>query len=148
MTDTAKSKKPRVKSFNEILSQDEKNRRINSKLNKRRNKEKRFQYYGIASLLLGFLFLVVFFASIISKGHTAFQQNFVELSISLDEDVIDPSGKRDAKELARADYAKLVKDSLKKEFPTVKKRNERRELYRLVSSGASYQLKDMVVADT
>ena len=150
MTDNAIDqiqKKPVLKSFNDILPVEEKTRRLNSQLKKRRRKEIRFQLYGILSLLVGFLFLLVFFSSIISKGYTAFQQNFIQVEIEFEESVIDADGERDAKDMARADYSKLIKEALRKEFPDVTKRKERKELYGLISSGASYTLADMVIAD-
>ena len=136
-----------LKSFNDILPVEEKTRRLNAQLKKRHRKEMRFQMYGIISLLLGFLFLVVFFTSIISKGYTAFQQTFISIDIEFAEDVVDPKGNRNAKEMQRSDYSKLIKDALKKEFPTVKKRKDRKALNKLISSGAVYKLADLVIAN-
>jgi phosphate transport system permease protein len=47
--------------------------------------------------------------------------------------------------LASANYQGLVKSSLRKMFPGVKGRRDKRQLYGLVSSGATYQLRDMVL---
>jgi len=134
-----------MRSMDEILPQAVKLQRLEANMKKRKAKEKRFQRYGQLSILLGFLFLVVFFYSIVSKGYTAFQQNFVELEVNFSESLIDPSGDRDPKKMGRSDFAKLIKDSLRAEFPAVKKRKERRALNSLVSSGASYQLRQMIL---
>ncbi|WP_419588512.1 phosphate ABC transporter permease PstA [Thiolapillus sp.] len=47
----------------------------------------------------------------------------------------------------RGRAGKLIKQSLRQEFPGVKKRKEKRRLYRLVSTGATQQLRDLVLAD-
>jgi phosphate transport system permease protein len=47
--------------------------------------------------------------------------------------------------LASADYGALVKAALRELFPDVAGREERRALYGLISSGASFQLQDMVL---
>ena len=49
--------------------------------------------------------------------------------------------------LADADYAGLIRDSLRALFPNVTSRRERRQLYSMVSDGAAYFLRDRVVAD-
>ncbi len=47
--------------------------------------------------------------------------------------------------LANANYQGLVKKSLRSMFPDVKGRGDKRKLYGLVSPGASFQLRDMVL---
>ncbi|MCG8427923.1 MAG: phosphate ABC transporter permease PstA, partial [Chromatiales bacterium] len=56
-------------------------------------------------------------------------------------------GKRDPQVLSTANYAGLVKKSLRGEFPEVKGLRDKKALYRLVSNGASLQLREMVMAD-
>ena len=46
-----------------------------------------------------------------------------------------------------ADFDGLVRDVLRTALPEVSGRSERRELYRLISIGAGYQLRDIVVAN-
>jgi len=84
---------------------------------------------------------VALFASIISSGYTAFQQTQVRLDITFDPDVVQQG------HLATVDYPALVKTSLRKLFPEVKGRREKRKLYSLVSSGAAFQLQHMVMKD-
>ena len=45
------------------------------------------------------------------------------------------------------DFDGLVRNALRAQFPEVSGRGERRELYRLASVGAAYQLRDMLAAD-
>ena len=46
-----------------------------------------------------------------------------------------------------ADFDGLVRSALRGQFPEVSGRSERRELYRLVSIGAGYQMQDMIEAN-
>lgn len=118
---------------------------VNAGLAKRYAAEKRFQLFGKMAIAMGLLFLVLLFVSIISKGYSAFLQTFVQLEVQLDASMIDPDGNRDPKVLSRADYGGLVKATLRDMFPEVTGRSEKRELYSLVSNGAAYQLRDMVI---
>ncbi len=78
------------------------------------------------------------------RAASAFLQTFVSLDVELSQDVIAPEGKPD---LAYADFDGLVHDALRADFPEVRSRSERRDLYRLVSTGASYQLRDRVASN-
>ncbi|MBA1330715.1 phosphate ABC transporter permease, partial [Candidatus Endoriftia persephone str. Guaymas] len=102
---------------------------------------------GIGAVCVGLLFVSFLFVSIVSKGYTAFWQTQIRLDIHFDAAVIDPSGNRDLTELGHADYASLIKQSLRKRFPEVKNRREKRTLYKLVSSGAAFDLRARVLAD-
>ncbi len=119
--------------------------RVNASLKRRYRREQRFRAMGLAAVLLGLTFVLFLFASIGSKGISAFQQTYVRLTVTLDAANIDPEGKRDPEQLARADYAGLIKKALREEFPEVRKRRDKRELYRLVSSSAPYLLQKRVL---
>ncbi|NVK18264.1 MAG: phosphate ABC transporter permease PstA [Methylocystaceae bacterium] len=118
-----------------------------ARLKKRHAAETRFKAFGIGALVFAFLCVVMLFSSIISNGYTGFRQSYMKIDITFDESVIDPQGKRDFDTLNRADYGKIVKQSLYDFFPDVKKRGDKRTLSNLVSSNAAYTLRDMVVAD-
>jgi len=118
---------------------------VQAGLSRRYAAEKRFQLYGKLAIAMGLLFLVLLFTSIISKGYSAFVQTFVHLDVQLDASMLDPDGNRDPKVLAQADYGGLVKSTLRDMFPAVTGRSDKRELYSLVSNGAAYQLRDMVM---
>ena len=114
-------------------------------LKKRRRRERRFRFMGIAAIATGLMILVLLFSSIAWSGIGAFQQTRIALDLHFDESVIDPNGSRSMETLSAANYAALVKKSLRTEFPSVKKRRAKRRLYALVSSGAAYQLREMVM---
>jgi phosphate transport system permease protein len=85
------------------------------------------------------VFLSLLFISIFGNGYSAFQQTFMKLDVHFDPEVLDEQS------LATADYQGLVKKSLRNMFPGVEGRRDKRMLYSIVSSGASFQLRDMVL---
>lgn len=109
-------------------------------LTKRYKAEKRFRMYGIMAIAFSIVCLATLFISIISNGYSAFQQTMIELEVTLDAEEIDLNN------LAGADYLGMVKTTLRKMYPEVKKRKDKKLLYTLVSSGASYDLMDYVKA--
>jgi len=120
---------------------------VNASLGRRHAAERRFRLYGLAAIVTGLGFLVLLFASIFANGVSALRQTFVAIDVHFDPAIIDPSGRRDATELAAVDYGALIKRALREAFPEVTERREQRQLFGLVSSGAPFQLRDLVVAD-
>jgi phosphate transport system permease protein len=116
-------------------------------LKKRHRAERRFRLYGLAAITLGLLFLAILFASIVYNGYTAFVQTYVQLEVYFDPERLDPQGTRDPQLLGRADYGGLVKATLRDMFPDVEGRSAKRGLYGLVSNGADFWLRDMVLED-
>jgi len=112
---------------------------VNASLARRYRRERRFRLYGISAILASLVFLGILFGSIISKGYTAFQQTYVRLDIFFDPDILG----REA--LATANYPGIVKQSLRQMFPEVSSRGDKRSLYGLVSSGAAFQIRRMVL---
>jgi phosphate transport system permease protein len=121
--------------------------RVQQGLGARYRAERRFQFYGKLAVGMGLLFLSLLFFSILSKGLPAFQQTYMELEVHFDPDYLDPQGDGSSASLADGNYGGLVKHTLRERFPGVTKRGEKRALYSIVSTGASYQLRDMVMAD-
>ena len=115
---------------------------------KRQAAEKRFQLYGIVAIILALVFLVMLFGSIIGKGYTAFQQTYLKLDVFIDQDLIGAEDANDTEALATGNYQAVVKKSMRDFFPEVRGRRDKRKLYGLVSGGAAFELRDMVVNDT
>jgi phosphate transport system permease protein len=118
--------------------------KVEAGLPRRRRKEFIFQAVGMLATTVGVLFLGVFFATLIVEGSSAFRQTFMQLDIELAEEVLAPGGELD---LAYADFDGLVRSALREAIPDASDRSARRELYRLVSVGAAYQLRDLVAGD-
>ncbi|SNY91871.1 phosphate transport system permease protein [Cohaesibacter sp. ES.047] len=121
-------------------------------LKKRYASETRFRTAGIIAISLGVLFLVVLFWSIISKGYTAFQQTEINLTVYLDEQIIDPKGNRSRSELTQMlRYNKVILPALYKAAgldPNDKTQKAQLNAVKgLLSRGAAVELRDMVAAD-
>ena len=114
---------------------------INKGLRRRYRAEQRFKRLGIAAISSALFFLAFLFVSIFSKGYPAFQQTYMQLDVVFSEDVFT------GENLATANYPKLVKQSMSSMFPEATSRKDKRDLYQMVSSGASFTLQDMVTAD-
>jgi phosphate transport system permease protein len=121
--------------------------RVNARLKRRYAAERRFRLYGLFSVAIALSFLAILFANIIQKGYSAFVQHQVQLEIYFDPEVIDPEGAREFDVLSRANYASLVKRAIDRLFPEVDGRREKRALRSLVSSGAAFDLRGMVLDD-
>jgi phosphate transport system permease protein len=115
--------------------------KVEAGLVRRRRKEFTFRLLGMLATAVGILFLVIFFATLLGKGSSAFSQTFLQLEVEFSEDVLAPNGELD---LLYADFDGLIRTALRNELPDVSARSERRALYRLVSIGAGYQMQDMI----
>ncbi|MDJ0989348.1 MAG: phosphate ABC transporter permease PstA [Desulfobacterales bacterium] len=112
---------------------------VHAGLARRYRAEKRFRLYGVAAIVASLVFLSILFISIFAKGYPAFQQTYLQLDVFFDPEIL----ARDA--LTTADYPGLVKQSLRRMFPEVGGRRDKRMLYGMVSSGAAFQLRNMVL---
>lgn len=114
--------------------------RIRKTLVKRYRSEKRFRLYGIMAILFGMLCVATLFVDIIGKGHGAFRQTYIQLSVDYAPDVLAISDINDTQQLALANFSGIVKNSLRTRFADVSGRSEKRQLYSLVSNSAEYEL--------
>lgn len=118
-------------------------------LQRRHAAERRFKRYGLASIVVAGLMLLLLVGSIVSKGYSAFWQHYVEIEIDFAAEELNPDGGPvETATLNSANYLKLVRDGLKQVFPdAAKKRRDRRALYGLVSSNSDLTLRGMVLDD-
>ena len=99
--------------------------------------ERRFRLYGVLAVSLAGLVLVGLLGKIAVDGWGAFYQYVVTLEIDFNPEQLGVESGADRKSLSGADYAILVKKSLRKLFPDVTSRRDKRALNRLVSGGAA-----------
>ena len=115
---------------------------VNRGLSKRYRRERRFRCYGLLAIAVSLCFLSMMFISIIGKGYRAFQQTFIRLEVHVDPDIVNEAS------MADADYARILKNAMTALFPEVRDRSGKRKLWGLVSSGADYQVRKMVLHNT
>ena len=117
---------------------------VEAGLAKRRRKEIAFQAVGMLATAVGVVFLAVFFTSLVSKGTSAFNQTFLKLEVEFSEATLLVDGEID---FAYADFDGLARQALRDIIPEASGRRDRRELYRILSNGAGYQLREMLIED-
>jgi len=120
--------------------------RFRERLNKGYARERRFKAYGLAAILVSIGFLLFLLATITANALPAFTQSFVKLDVVLDPATLGVSADTsDRRTLLKANYNGAIKKALRKQFPEVKKRRDKKALYKLVSNGAQYSLQKRVI---
>ena len=120
---------------------------VRSSLGRRKQAERRFRFYGIASIGVALALLVLLFWTIISSALPAFTETSIDLEISLPADELDPEGSGDPEVIGGANFAKYIKRAMYSQLPEVTKRQDKKSLAGLISPGAAFNLRDHVMAD-
>jgi len=115
-------------------------------LKRRYRRERRFRLYGIASVLIALASLALLFTDIAMKGFQAFEQTRVQLEVHYDPELLGVAPGAGADELSAGDYDAVLKQALADRFPAVTGRAGKRELFRLLSAGAGYELRERLLA--
>jgi len=120
---------------------------VANRLKKRYAAERRFKALGFGAIALALGFLAILLVTIISNGATALVQTNIRLDVTFDAETlgVDPA-KPSIDSLASANYGGVIKNALAKAFPDVSG-GQRRQLNKLVSSGADLPLRDMLMAN-
>jgi phosphate transport system permease protein len=120
--------------------------KVGKGLARRRAAETRFRLYGMASVFFGMLCLVVLFTDIASKGTSAFRQTSLTTEIVLDSDYLNLNKDSTIEEIRFANFEGLIKRHFAKSLKP-KSRNDKRELFKLISPGAAWQLQALLLAN-
>ena len=123
-------------------------KRIEASLKKRYARERRFRLYGQLAVLTGFVFLFILLFDIVSKGSPAFTQQYPKITVHFDADTLGLGASPSEEDIRQANFSGVIKASLRDMFPEVTGRSDKRQLYRLVSIGAEYDLRDRVLDDS
>lgn len=108
-------------------------------LPKRGRSEFRFQIIGIGAILLSLAFLSWLTITVIFGSMGAFKH--VEIAVSVDL----TSKNVDAGDVNSASFGSIMKSGLREQFPDVKKRKDKKKLYKLISVEGSLELKEKVL---
>lgn len=115
---------------------------VNKSLRRRYRAEKRFRFYGVLSVCIGVAALLTLFVEIFGNGLGGFRQTYIQLSLDLDPEVLELTDPTDGDQLRAADFQAVIREALRERFPDVSGRQEKRELYSLISIGAAFELRD------
>ena len=117
-------------------------RKVEAGLNRRHRRERLFRASGMLATGAGILFLCVFFYTLVANGASAFVQTKVRLDVEFSRDVLAPDGELD---LDYADFDAPVREALQELFPEATGRSERRELNRMLSIAAGFQVRELLL---
>jgi len=119
-------------------------------LEKRYKKEKRFIFLGRIAVSLTIIFLVVLLGSIILRGISGFYTTNITIKTSLTQKIIDPTEKRNTKEIYKASWRKISKQSIYTILDDYNKnkniekysRKEKRAFLKLFSRSSEFYIRD------
>lgn len=118
-------------------------------LRKRYAREMRFRLYGRLAVLVGFVFLAILLVDIITRALPAFSATEIRLQVAMDFESLglESGVKPDRDAISAVNFSGLVKASMRQVFPEVKKRKDKKRLYKLISSSAEFEIRDRVMAN-
>lgn len=117
-----------------------------ARIARRYRADKVFRACGLGAILTALAMLALLVGSVLVVGLPAFTQSQVKLTIDFEPAVIPRDG--EAVEVRRADYMRLVRQSLAQQVSDAQGRSALRELNRMVSRvGAENRLSSMVLKD-
>ena len=119
-------------------------------LEKRYKKEKRFIFLGRVAVSLTIIFLVVLLGSIILRGISGFYTTNITIKTSLTQKIIDPTEKRNTKEIYKVSWRKISKQSIytilddynKNKNIEKNSRKEKRAFLKLFSRSSEFYIRD------
>ncbi len=121
--------------------------KVKAGLAKRYARERRFKFFGQASIILSLTFLSILLISIFSNGLPAFTQTYIKLDVDLNAETLGVTTASSEKELRAANYTGVLKDTMNTRFPGVKGRTQKKALRQIISGNAPYRLQDMIMAE-
>jgi len=122
---------------------------VKRSLHKRYAREKRFQFYGRAAVMVGFVFLAMLVLDITIKAMPAFSVTEIKLEVALDRASLElpAEGEISRQMISAINFGGVIKKALRDAFPEITSRKQKKLLYRLVSGGAEFDLADRLSAD-
>lgn len=114
---------------------------VRQSLKRRYRKERRFRAYGMAAIAIALGALVILFADIIGKGHTAFVKTTITLDVNIDGEAMYLDDASDARQMKMADFVEPLVRALMDEIPGAGP-SDRDDVRELINPYAGNQLRD------
>ncbi len=111
---------------------------MSKNLSIRHRAEKRFIAYGFISLILAATMLATIIGSMIYRSIPAYTNYSIDLEINMTEISAED-------EFEDINFRGIIRSSLFSFFPEVESRSDKRKLFKLISSSASYALRDFII---
>ncbi|SFR47408.1 phosphate ABC transporter membrane protein 2, PhoT family [Marinobacter gudaonensis] len=114
---------------------------VRQSLKRRYRKERRFRAYGMAAIAIALGALVILFADIIGKGHTAFVKTTITLDVNIDGEAMYLDDASDARQMKMADFVEPLVRALMQEIPDAGP-SDRDDVRDLINPYAGNQLRE------
>ena len=114
------------------------------RLKKRHSSEKRFRFYGLASIFVALLFVLILVNNIFSKGSSAFMKTAINVEVFFDPELLDIKNGSTLDEIQEADFYDLTIETLLKSYPA-KNLDEENELIDLFTTDAEIEIKNAFI---
>ncbi len=120
---------------------------VSRRLKRRYAAERRFQAYGIGAIMIGLMFLLIMFVSIIQAGLPAFQETRIRLDVELPADKFpDDPAEQTAEGMRLVGWTGLIQQAIRDQLQP-ETRADALAMHKLLSPNAEVGLRDIVVAD-
>ena len=114
------------------------------RLKKRHSAEKRFRFYGIASIFVALLFVLILVQNIFSKGSSAFMKTAINVEVFFDPELIDVQNGASIDEIMQSDFFDITIETLLKTYP-VNDFDQENELIDLFTTDAELEIKRALI---
>ena len=114
------------------------------RLKKRHSAEKRFRFYGIASIFVALLFVLILVHNIFSKGSSAFMKTAINVEVFFDPELIDVQNGASIDEIMQSDFFDITIETLLKTYP-VNDFDQENELIDLFTTDAELEIKRALI---
>ena len=116
------------------------------RLKKRHRAEKRFRFYGLASIFFALLFVLILVNNIFSKGSSAFMKTAINVEVFFDPELIEIQNGATSDEILEADFYDIAIETLLKVYPA-KTLDEENALIDLFTTDAEIEIKRVFLED-
>jgi len=110
------------------------------RLSRRYGMEARFKYAGLAAVLVACGFLVLLLSTVVGQAINAFTYFYTTIEVEIPQVDSGASEAERRSAMLKLDFNGVVRDAVRREFPSVSGRRDRRALNGLLSSGAGTDL--------
>ena len=114
------------------------------RLKKRHNSEKRFRFYGLASIFVALLFVLILVNNIFSKGSSAFMKTAINVEVFFDPELLEVENGSTLDEIQEADFYDVTIETILKSYPA-KNLDEENELIDLFTTDAEIEIKNAFI---
>ena len=116
------------------------------RLKKRHSAEKRFKFYGLASIFFALLFVLILVNNIFSKGSSAFMKTAIKAEVFFDPELLEIKNGANKDEILDADFYDITVESLLRVYPS-KNLDDENGLIDLFTTDAEIEIKKAFLED-